>query len=118
MSTLLYFLVWGVLIVVMMRYGCGAHVMGHGHGSKHDADATGRGGAAGPTSSTRWVPPETDVDPVCGKTVATKDAKSNVHKGIVYYFCSAACREKFEASPNDFPADIPGKSAELEHHHA
>jgi hypothetical protein len=27
-----YFLVWAALIFLMMRYGCGAHVMGHRHG--------------------------------------------------------------------------------------
>lgn len=29
MHTLMYFLIWGALIFVMMRFGCGAHVMGH-----------------------------------------------------------------------------------------
>ncbi len=48
----------------------------------------------------RWVPPETDVDPVCGKTVHTQGAKSAVHDGTVYYFCSRECREQFEAAPH------------------
>lgn len=30
MQTLMYFLIWGAFIFVMMRFGCGAHVMGHG----------------------------------------------------------------------------------------
>lgn len=32
MPTYLYFLLWGVFFLIMMRFGCGAHVMGHGHG--------------------------------------------------------------------------------------
>lgn len=36
MPTYLYFLLWGVFFVVMMRFGCGAHVMGHGHGHHRD----------------------------------------------------------------------------------
>ena len=35
MPTYLYFLLWGVFFFVMMRYGCGAHIMGHGHGHRH-----------------------------------------------------------------------------------
>lgn len=31
MPTYLYFLLWGAFFFVMMRFGCGAHIMGHGH---------------------------------------------------------------------------------------
>ncbi len=31
MQTLAYSLIWGAFIFLMMRFGCGAHVMGHGH---------------------------------------------------------------------------------------
>ena len=31
MTSILYFLFWAGLFVVLMRFGCGAHVMGHGH---------------------------------------------------------------------------------------
>ena len=31
MQTLAYFLIAGAFIFFMMRFGCGAHVMGHGH---------------------------------------------------------------------------------------
>ena len=30
MEALVYFAVWAGLIVVMIRFGCGAHVLGHG----------------------------------------------------------------------------------------
>ena len=32
MPTYLYFLLWGAFFFVMMRFECGAHIMGHGHG--------------------------------------------------------------------------------------
>lgn len=35
MQTLMYFLFWGAFFFLMMRFGCGAHVMGHGH-RRHD----------------------------------------------------------------------------------
>ncbi len=35
MPTYLYFLLWGAFFFVMMRFGCGAHIMGHGH--RHSA---------------------------------------------------------------------------------
>lgn len=39
MNALIYFLVWAGIIFVLMRFGCGAHVMGHGH--RQDEDKTG-----------------------------------------------------------------------------
>jgi YHS domain-containing protein len=112
MSALLYFGLWAGLIFLMMRFGCGAHVMGHGqhHGDRSDNKA-GTGGA-------KWVPPDKNVDPVCGMTVATTDAKSAVHDGTVFYFCSANCRDKFEATPDKFLSGRAGKPEEMEHHHA
>lgn len=32
METLLWFAPWAGLFFVMMRFGCGSHIMGHGHG--------------------------------------------------------------------------------------
>ena len=29
MQTLAYFLIWGAFFLLMMRFGCGSHVMGH-----------------------------------------------------------------------------------------
>ena len=38
MPTYLYFLLWGAFFFVMMRFGCGAHIMGHGHGHGHSSE--------------------------------------------------------------------------------
>ena len=94
---ILYFAVWAGFIFLMMRYGCGAHIMGHGH---HHG-ATGSDDHGG-DSNMRWVPPDRAVDPVCGMTVQTAGAKSTVHDGHVYYFCSQDCRAKFEAAPTSY----------------
>lgn len=109
MSTVLYFLVWALAIAAMMRFGCGAHVMGHGGHRSRRPDLPGD--EARPQ-------PDKAIDPVCGMTVETKAARTSVHGGRVLYFCSNACREKFEASPASYP-DRGGASApSSEHGHA
>ncbi|MEQ8504368.1 MAG: YHS domain-containing protein [Rhodospirillales bacterium] len=116
MDALLFFLLWGVVMFLMIRKGCGSHVMGEGHGrdgrksesSDHQYDA----------ETLRWVPPATDVDPVCHKTVHTNAAKPSVHDGSVYYFCSRECREVFEAAPDLYVGpDAGDKSTQLEKSH-
>jgi len=47
-------------------------------------------------------PPEKDIDPVCGKTVMTGQAKTSLHDGLIYFFCSSACRETFEQQPSQY----------------
>ena len=111
MEQLIFFAFWAGLIYLMMRFGCGAHIMGHGHRQAQDEPGKGDG------SAPRWVAPAKDVDPVCGKTVATDNAKSSVYAGNVYYLCSRECREVFEAAPDLYSGggtDDPN----LEHSHA
>ncbi|MDE2227772.1 MAG: YHS domain-containing protein [Alphaproteobacteria bacterium] len=107
-GTVLYFLVWAGLFFLMMRFGCGAHIMGHGH--HHDGARADK-----PGGNPRWAPPDKAVDPVCGMTVQTDGAKSAVHDGQVYYFCSQNCREKFEAAPASYAK--PTTAAQGEKHH-
>lgn len=107
MEALATFLLWAALFFVMMRLGCGAHVTGHR--GKHQQNRTDDGAA-----DLRWVPPETDRDPVCGTDVRTDQAKPSVHDGLVYYFCSRECREMFEAAPESY---IAPALASAEGHH-
>jgi YHS domain-containing protein len=109
METLIYFLIWGALIFFMMHFGCGAHVMGHGHSHGDARSSSG--------DNVRWTGPDKDVDPVCGMTVETAKAKSAVHDGHVYYFCSQNCREKFEANPASYLKPATDASHVMEHHH-
>ena len=104
MNSLLYFALWAALIFVMMRFGCGSHIMGHGgHRSRHDA-----GGQA---------PPVKAADPVCGLMVETATAKSSAYKGQVSYFCSQTSREKFEAAPETYLKNQPATQKPMEAHH-
>ena len=112
MQTLLYFLLFGALFFVMMRFGCGAHVMGHGHGGHRHGGSSSHGDDASGAS----LPPDEAKDPVCGMTVKTAGAKSSVYQGRSYFFCSSACRDKFEASPAQYATAAPAV-AHKEHRH-
>ena len=112
METLIYFAVWAGLIFLMMRFGCGAHIMGHGRGPTQN-----KPGEAG-TPEVRWLPPKKDTDPVCGKTLTTDKAKPSVYAGNVYYFCSRECREVFEAAPDQYVGISDTNQRKLEHSHA
>jgi YHS domain-containing protein len=100
MGTIGYLLFWAVLFFVMMRFGCGAHVMGHHHHRHRDAPSGGSGD--GP-----WSAPAEARDPVCGKLVPTASAKSSLWEGHAYYFCSQDCRDTFEAAPRTFLGNVP-----------
>lgn len=106
MEALVYFALWAGLFFLMMRFGCGAHVLGHGHSAKagphsQQSDDT--------SSQLQWLAPENAIDPVCIKTVQTTTAKPSVHDGQVYYFCSRDCRERFEAAPDTYLAAFTDK---------
>ncbi len=118
MEAIGYFLLWAVIGYFIMRVGCGAHASGHGHshgaGKKGQADHD----AANASADLKWIAPAQDVDPVCGKTVSTDNAKASVHDGMVYYFCSRECREMFEAAPEQYVgSQAEQRSQELEASH-
>src|SRR5688500_15170393 len=57
-------------------------------------------------------------DPVCGMDVTPESAAgSSTHDGQTYYFCSAACKERFDSDAESFApasgtsADAPGRPA-------
>ena len=102
LENVLYLLAWAGLFFVMMRFGCGAHVMGHGHSH----------------SQSRTTPPDRAVDPVCGMNVETATAKSALYGGGVYYFCSQECRAKFGAAPAAYVKTIASALQQKETHHA
>ena len=52
------------------------------------------------------------IDPVCGMTVDPKTAMHKAdYKGQTYYFCSAGCKTKFQASPTKY-LDVGAKTVE------
>ncbi len=57
------------------------------------------------------------VDPVCGMKIEISHAAAmSVHQGQFIYFCNAACKEKFDASPEKFLR--PGGEAKEEETHS
>lgn len=114
MEALIYFALWAGFVFLAMRFGCGAHVMGHGHRGNPAQERSDRTNSG----EVRWVPPEKDIDPVCGKSVLTEQAKPSVYAGNVFYFCSRECREAFEAAPDLYMSDSDPKQSKLENLHA
>ena len=52
-------------------------------------------------------------DPVCGMAVDEKKAgATSTHEGMNYYFCSEACKKKFEKDPGHYAA-----GSHSGHHH-
>ena len=45
---------------------------------------------------------DTALDPVCGMTVRTDGPHQAQHRGATYHFCSAHCRTKFQAHPEQY----------------
>ena len=99
MDGLLSLLLFAVLFFVMMRFGCGAHIM-HGHGGH--ANESGAKGDAGATDDAK--------DPVCGMDVAAGKGYAMNWGGRAYRFCSRQCLDRFEAEPAKFAAGHEGKA--------
>ena len=90
MRGLLSLLVYAALFYLMMRFGCGAHMV-HGHGG-HDHE--GHGGAGAGEGSAK--------DPVCGMSVEPGQGYTKNHEGRLLHFCSRNCLDKFEAEPQRY----------------
>jgi YHS domain-containing protein len=97
LEAFLYFLLWAAVTVLALRLGLG-------RGGRQERHVQAGGSVSAPDRSAetrlRWIPPETAVDPVCGRTVRPARARPSVQDGEVYYFCSRECREEFEANPD------------------
>jgi len=81
-------LLFALMFYLMMRFGCGAHMI-HGHGSHagHHAGGEMQGG---------------QKDPVCGMDVAEGSGYAKMHEGPSLRFCSRKCLDKFEQSPESY----------------
>lgn len=88
MGAFITLLVFGVFFYVMMRFGCGAHLV-HGdqchHGKeKHNAKSNHH------------------IDPVCGKSVDPDNGYDLMHHQQLHHFCSKHCLEQFEHNPEKY----------------
>lgn len=84
MGDFLSFLLFAVLFYVMMRFGCGAHMMRGHHGSRRSEAGSKH------------------VDPVCGKDVEPNDGYGKMEAGRLYRFCSRECLDLFETEPGRY----------------
>ena len=83
MEGVLSFLLFAVFFYLMMRFGCGAHMV-HGHHDTGHADAPNH------------------VDPVCGERVPQNEGYGKMHHDRLYRFCSRECLDAFDADPDRF----------------
>jgi len=83
-------LLFAALFYVMMRFGCGAHMV-HGHHGSHGehGDHTDSEGAK-------------FIDPVCDLEVEPDQGYGMMHKGNLYRFCSRSCLDKFDHEPEKY----------------
>lgn len=88
-------LLFAVFFYLMMRFGCGAHMI-HGHGGH-----SGHGDAN--------VPQGDRKDPVCGMDVAEGEGYSKMREGRQLRFCSRQCLDKFELSPEQYVTQLGAK---------
>ena len=86
MERLFSLLLFAGFFYLMMRFGCGAHMV-HGHvGHEHGAnEAVGR-----------------TIDPVCGMPAAVDGGYTKLYQRRQYRFCSRACLDEFEAHPERY----------------
>ncbi len=82
MDGLFTFLIFAVIFYLLMRYGCGAHMV-HGHGGSHSHQD------------------EYD-DPVCGMKVKQDEGYGKTYQGVAYRFCTRSCLDKFDANPEQY----------------
>lgn len=81
MGGLLWLVIFAGFFYLMMRFGCGSHMV-HGHGGS-GAERDGK-------------------DPVCGMDVPEDRGYSKMYGGKHYRFCSRNCLDKFEADPEKY----------------
>ncbi|MDB5635607.1 MAG: copper-translocating P-type ATPase [Bradyrhizobium sp.] len=93
------------------------HAHAHTHGGAHAGHHHGPGAHGHSCGSTHGdgdkAAAATAIDPVCGMSVDPATAKHRVaYNGQDYFFCSARCRERFEAEPEKFLQPEPAKHPE------
>ncbi len=110
-TTILWFLIIGVVFYFLMRMGgCGAH----GHG--------GRGGHGGHGGHDHGASDEHDEtwavkDPVCGAAGPADKAPATAdYHGKPFYFCSRKCRDLFMENPEHYTGHDQATPERNDHH--
>jgi len=86
MEGLLSFLLFAIFFYLMMRFGCGAHMV---HGRHNNYGEHGGSDVK-------------HIDPVCGLQISPDEGYGKMHDGRLFRFCSRGCLDKFEAEPERF----------------
>jgi YHS domain-containing protein len=68
------------------------------------------------TNAARKMDSQLRVDPVCGTPASSRSDLMTEYAGREIYFCSEACRERFEASPERFVPQAPGGTPAMATH--
>jgi len=76
-------ILFALFFYLMMRFGCGAHMV-HGHGDHAEPHRPDQG---------------MFIDPVCGKEIDSDKGYGVMHKGNLYRFCSRECLNQFDEQP-------------------
>jgi len=84
MDGLFSFLLFAVASYLMMRFGCGAHMVHGGHGKHVDGNGTD----------------VKHIDPVCGMQISPQEGYGMMYDGRLFRFCSRNCLDKFETEPD------------------
>jgi len=84
-------LLFAVFIYLMMRYGCGSHMLSGRGGRRRDRDSSEKEGST-----------VKHVDPVCDMEVDVEQGYGKMYKGTLYRFCSRSCLDKFDAEPERY----------------
>ena len=92
MDRLLSFLLFAAFFYLMMRFGCGAHMV---HGSHKDNEHEAHSNAGRDTSS---------KDPVCGMMVLPGQGYTEMYQGHELHFCSKKCLDNFDSQPKSYAA--------------
>lgn len=90
MNEWIWIALYGGFFYLMMRYGCGAHMMGHHH-SKEDPNSH--------QNITHDTGDGKFIDPVCGMLVPRNEGYGKMYRSTPYRFCSRTCLDKFDADP-------------------
>ncbi len=97
MSGLASLLLFAAFFYLMMRFGCGSHMV-HGHGRHGDHEGHGdhdMGTGAGMSGMKA-------KDPVCGMGVDPAQGYTKTYQGREYRFCSRKCLDRFDENPQRY----------------
>lgn len=95
----------GLAVAAVLLVGCPSESAPENHDHSAHGDKTPDTPPDTPTQKQGAEVADTKVgvqarDPVCGMTITADGKLTSVYENTKFHFCSAACKEKFDASPD------------------